>query len=78
MQDSITASGQHEQRLIERLQDAAAALRRAEAEAQAAREVRDGAVRGAVHAGIPSGVVAREAGVSGGLVSRIVNAPRRP
>lgn len=74
----ITASDRHERMLLERLQDAAARLERAETEVRVAREVRDGAVRAAVHAGVPSGVVAREAGVSGGLVSRIVNAPRRP
>lgn len=67
----ITASAAHEIRLLDRVADAAALLARAEAEAARAREVRDGAVRAALKAGLPGGRVAGAAGLSGGMVSRI-------
>lgn len=67
----IGASAAHERRLLERLEDAAAELARAEEAAQRAREVRDGAVRAALKAGIPGGQVAEVAGLSQGMVSRL-------
>ncbi|QDO89930.1 hypothetical protein FNH13_17675 [Ornithinimicrobium ciconiae] len=74
--DGITASDRHERQLLERVSAAAAELERTEAEANAARERRDQAVRAAVRAGVPGGLIAQGAGVSQGLVSRLTNAPR--
>lgn len=61
---------------MEAVQQAAAALERAETEASRARLARDAAVRSAVKAGIQRGHVAEAAGISGSLVTRIMNAPR--
>lgn len=72
----LGASAEHERRLLERVEAAAAALRRAEVEMSRARAVRDQAVRAAVTGGAQGGAVAKAAGVSGGLVARIKNAPR--
>ena len=72
----LGASAEHERRLLESVRAAAAELERVEAEAKAARERRDAAVRGAVRVGVPGGRVAEAAGISQGLVSRLTNAPR--
>jgi hypothetical protein len=70
----LTASSRHERALLERLEDAAAELDRAEAEHRRARELRDQAVRAALGSGMRD--VAEAAGVSIGLMSRIRHAPR--
>lgn len=73
----ITATAKHEERLLERLEDAAAVLRRAEEDVARARAARDRAVRAATKAGIAGSRVSETAGLSAGMVSRIVHAPRR-
>jgi len=73
----IGASATHETRLLDRLADATAELVRAQAAAARARELRDGAVRAALRAGLPGGRVADAAGLSGGMVSRIGSTRRR-
>lgn len=72
----ITASALHEQRLLERLDLAAAELHRTEEEATRARLARDAAVRAAAHAGIPRSQLSETAGLSASMVPRILAAPR--
>lgn len=70
------ASADHERRKLDAVQAAAAALARAVQTQEAARDVRDRAVRAAVLAGIPPSRVAEAAGLSPGRVSHLTAAPR--
>lgn len=71
----LGASAQHERRKLEAVEDAAAAHAVAAAAEQAARDLRDRAVRAAVRAGVPPSKVARAAGLSPGRVSHLTIAP---
>lgn len=70
----LGASAAHERKKLEAVQDAAAQLRRAEADYRAAKDARDRAVRAAVKAGVPGSHVANAAGLSQGRVSTIAPA----
>lgn len=72
----LGATAQHERKKLDAVEDAAAALARAVAVEQAAQDVRDRAVRAAVKAGVPSGLVAKAAGISAGGVTHITFAQR--
>ncbi len=72
----LGATAHHERMKLEAVEDAAAALARAVAVEQAARDARDRAVRAAVKAGVRPGQVAKAAGISPGRVTHITLVPR--
>lgn len=73
----LGASAEHERRKLEQVALAAAELQRAVEAEQRAREARDLAVRAAVRAGIPPGMVAKAAGITPARVSHLTIAPGR-